>query len=422
MAPSSMFDMFHMFQFKSLFSRSANYCRYFTELNAASSQHFTIPTYTTTTSGWRVEYEYSTSLGPPATLQVLFGATEATNWIGVNTSGQVYGNYGTSQTYTGTTNVCDGKLHSISVEYVGTEIVVTVDGVEEYRAVHTGAASYSFDISAIGYRPVSTPYDTDGIAANVKMYDESGILERYYKINENWAASTSLLDHSGNAQHGTAVNITSADAEKYCFNRNDNQWENQFWPNLISYSNELDQWSAFNSPVVTANTDNDPWGLLTADTAEDNSATGSYVFNGMPSFTPATDYYVTAYVKKDAIPRATRFIKFQIECLGGTDTYSGCYLDTATGEGHKFAAVTDITDLSVTSDSDYWLYAFKFNDSNANNTFNIRVFPASGAGNNWAESGAAVGSVVLGGVQIALAGNTPFKKTAAIPGKRIQVA
>lgn len=173
---------------------------------------------------------------------------------------------------------------------------------------------------------------------------------------------------------------------------------------LVADPTDLSAWSLSGTPIVTSNTDIAPDGTLTADTVEDNSAAGSYVFNEMPSFTTATDYYVTIYIKKDAIPRATRFIKFQIECLGGTDTYSGCYLDTATGEGHKFAAVTDITDLSVTRAGDYWLYTFKFNDSNANNTFNIRLFPAAGADNNWAESGAAVGSAVFWGVFISETG------------------
>ena len=79
---------------------------------------------------------------------------------------------------------------------------------------------YSGSISELGKNGASY---FDGIIANVKMYN-SGTLVRHYKINETWSNDLVLNDVSGNAQHGTAVNITSADAELYTFNAQDNAW------------------------------------------------------------------------------------------------------------------------------------------------------------------------------------------------------
>jgi hypothetical protein len=145
---------------------------------------------------------------------------DGTIWIGVATTGLFQCRHN-GVNIVSTTNICDGKQHSLRFYRTGGSNYIEVDGVLEGNST---TASIAFVSTLLGVSYNNTQY-LNGILSDVKIYS-AGTLERYYKINENWAASTSLLDHSGNAQHGTAVNITSADAEKYCFNRNDNQWEN----------------------------------------------------------------------------------------------------------------------------------------------------------------------------------------------------
>ena len=156
-----MFNPFDIFNVFKFGNLSAVVKRYFTELASIGSQYYTIPSVTID----RIVMDVYSSAGSATGLP------------------------------TGATAPTANKLDTLDFVYSGS-------------------------ISELGKNGASY---FDGIIANVKMYN-SGTLVRHYKINETWANDLVLNDVSGNAQHGTAVNITSADAELYTFNAQDNAW------------------------------------------------------------------------------------------------------------------------------------------------------------------------------------------------------
>ena len=188
--------------------------RYFTELASAGSQYYTIPS-VTLSGDFEIEFDvYKSSFATTdSVLATVAGASAdfiaiiaSTGNIHVKTNGTGIGFL--------TNPLIINKLNHVKVARVGGDITVTVNGIAETQTV--GIADVTFDlIAAIG-----TPAFFNGIVSNVKITD-AGTLVRWYEIKETWAgASTTLNDRSGNAQHGTAVNITAADSQRYTFNGN----------------------------------------------------------------------------------------------------------------------------------------------------------------------------------------------------------
>jgi hypothetical protein len=173
--------------------------RYFTTLEAAASQYYTIPVYQMAV-GDTVEFKFLAPTGTVAATNDLIGGDISGGSDGrlrLNTTGN-WGGSGFESTILvdGTpTDITDpyptdGKLHSV---------MLTSDS--------------TLSIAALGARQTPLAFYT-GIMYDVIIRNSSGVIQRGYNIDETWVGpSTVLVDHSGNGQDGTAVNITDADAE-----------------------------------------------------------------------------------------------------------------------------------------------------------------------------------------------------------------
>jgi len=185
-------------------------CRNLTKLVAANSKHYTIPSITANDSGFDIYFKF-TAAAAPSGAQIIIGSDVADVYIGVLNTGKLRFWYGAS--VVSTSVVCDGDEHSIRCSRsVGGNSQIAIDGVLE-KNIPT--VSDVFNIEAIGRHYNNTLY-LDGYVSDVEIHNLS-VLARKYDITETWGTSQ-LTDSSGNAQHGTAVNITGADAEQFCLN------------------------------------------------------------------------------------------------------------------------------------------------------------------------------------------------------------
>lgn len=183
--------------------------RYFTDLASPGSQHYTIPTWTAT-GDFSVSFEFSTS--STSFMYVLGRAVGFTNYIAVRGSGnriEVRIGGGTVLLFTAAP-FSDGKLHSAMVNRVSGVPVLVLDGVT-YPEDSLNTDLNTLTLDTVGQDASSGFYD--GVIANVSL-TESGGDNRFYPINENWVGSTVLVDSIG-GQNGSAVNITSADAQLF---------------------------------------------------------------------------------------------------------------------------------------------------------------------------------------------------------------
>lgn len=182
--------------------------RYFTTLLASAQKHYTIPE--VILSG---DYSISALVYKPTGAQVrVYGNTSGfTSRLIINADGSINFRADISADpgiTAGAGTVADNALHTITVTRSGNTGSIIVNGT----TVATGSVPVAnAAVGVIGRQ--STSYG-DGIIANVKITN-NGTVVRNYPINESWDGSTVLRDVSGNGQDGTAVNITSSDAELF---------------------------------------------------------------------------------------------------------------------------------------------------------------------------------------------------------------
>jgi len=178
--------------------------RYFTPLVASGSMHYTIPA-VTLTGDFDIPFEFYT--GDNSTFQMVLGNTATSNTFLSVVSGQalrlrddVGGSFQTATGVFQLNRLVKGRCirTASTVEFfiedtsVGSGVVagnVTFDLVGQY-----GGAGFGFN----------------GILANIGI-DDAGTLIRSYKINENLANGSTIIDSSGNGQNGTAINISESD-------------------------------------------------------------------------------------------------------------------------------------------------------------------------------------------------------------------
>jgi len=169
-----------------------------TELVAAGSKHYTIPSVTIAAAGSIEVESVTTSSGV---------AYSYLNGYGVDSSGNFAVPAGCS----------DIKVNGISV---GTTGVAPNDG--KLNHIEFVITSGSGALTHIAQDGASGGY-LNGIIREVKITD-NGTLIRHYKIDETWTGDLILKDSSGNGQDGTAVNITSADSDEYRWINSDGVW------------------------------------------------------------------------------------------------------------------------------------------------------------------------------------------------------
>jgi len=184
--------------------------RYFTTLDG-TADYFTIPT-VTLSGDFEINLKFSTTATP--SFQMLLGGN-GSNYMAVRN-----GNFtlrlggGTVHVFTDAT-VNNGQFHNVVISRVGTTLNVTNNG-NDLGDVTDSNTFVGAEIGA--YAGGVFPFD--GVIADVKITD-AGTLIRNYPIDEDWDGTTTLIDYGADGSNGTAVSITSANAELFTLVGND---------------------------------------------------------------------------------------------------------------------------------------------------------------------------------------------------------
>ncbi|MBA1446178.1 MAG: hypothetical protein FE835_15000 [Gammaproteobacteria bacterium] len=170
----------------------------------------------------------------------------------------------------------------------------------------------------------------------------------------------------------------------------------------------------YNRVVFLPNSDVAPDGSLTADTIEDSRSLGySQISQQQPLLSETGSHVFSVHVKKDDIPRTTRFITIGLTFwIGDLSKPHWCSLDTATGE-ISAAGYSPASNIAVVSLGDYWRisvhgsprdvygpYASDDESADAPLSVEVGVHPAFGAGAQWQGDPGTRGSCVIWGLQL----------------------
>jgi hypothetical protein len=182
--------------------------RFFTTLSASGNQYYTVPA-VTLTGDYKISalvYFSDSIIGITGRSDSFSGRARVTADGGFDVR---FDNASAGAVLTSGGLVPSNRLSILTIERAGSTGIIEVNNVEVFSgAVPTGQLT-------INSLARSSSTYSEGVLANVKIYDAS-TLSRQYKINEDWTGpSTVLVDSSGNSQNGTAVNITDADASLF---------------------------------------------------------------------------------------------------------------------------------------------------------------------------------------------------------------
>ena len=177
--------------------------RYFTTLDG-TADWFTVPTITLTSS-FILEAQLSTT---SALAQYVLGNnTDDNGYVRVNaTTGVIAVNFNSTKTIVGTVDVTDGKLHTVKVVNTLGSVELFIDGVSDGTV--TGlVGNNTFDRIGDNHT-ASTSFN--GVISDVKITDGTDLI-RYYKIDEDLSATSTIIDSGSDGSNGTAVSITSSE-------------------------------------------------------------------------------------------------------------------------------------------------------------------------------------------------------------------
>jgi len=182
--------------------------RYFTTLDG-SADYFTIPT-VTLTGDFSIEVDISTTY-TTAAQYIIGNNTDDNMYVRVDaTTGVIAVNCNSTKTIVGTVDISDGKLHTIKLTNVSGTATLYIDDVSDGTVASLSGNNV---IDRIGDNHTASTF-FNGVIANVKITD-AGTLIRDYKVNEDWNGTTTLIDYGSDGSDGTAVSITSANAEQF---------------------------------------------------------------------------------------------------------------------------------------------------------------------------------------------------------------
>ena len=181
------------------------------------------------------------------------------------------------------------------------------------------------------------------------------------------------------------------------------------YTNIFSKSSEIDHADWTKSLLtVTANDAVAPDGTTTADKLEDASAGGfSYGYQEV-TLNNITKYFYSAFIKKDATGRATRFAALSLNFVESTtNEVNAIYIDTSTGE---FNLINDdaggagdpaIAGGVIDHDGDYWrCWVSARPQVITRDTIRAFIYPAFGSGAGWTKSSLVQGAIHAWGFQV----------------------
>ncbi len=202
--------------------------RFFTELASAGSQHYTMPT-VTLLGDFEVEVDFtavtSTSMqtlfggGIPGSTETFLRLDPTDGAIDLIIGGGAF-LAGSAGSYT-----VDNQLHRIALRRTVNDYDILLDGISVQTFNQTALTA---TIATVGRRNVGADY-FDGIIANLKITDGTKLID--WAIDEDWVGPSTVVVNTGTlgaAGNGTAVNITSSDAENFTLHTevSPNEWRN----------------------------------------------------------------------------------------------------------------------------------------------------------------------------------------------------
>ena len=191
------------------------YRRYLTELASATTQHYTIPD-VGATSSCKVEATFSTTTN--ANQEAVFYRHSGDRFYILKdaTTGNIRFGHGSGagSSLSFPISIGDGKLHKASLEYNGTNCIGVLDGVVLFDV--TTNFSGNLDDLGVGHRGDVGGNDFNGVISDL-VVTVNGSIVRWYKLDETWVGPSTVAVDSISGSDGTAVNITSSDAQNYTF-------------------------------------------------------------------------------------------------------------------------------------------------------------------------------------------------------------
>ena len=174
--------------------------RYFSTLDGAAD-YYTIPTVTLTG-----DFELSFYTDSKSVNKMLLSGGTGTSGLELflaNDNIQLYYEGVSVKTFTGYVN--DGKLNLNEFIRVSNTLSYYVNGVFIDSYVLVG----NVKIDTIGAR-TGGGLKLDGVISDVKITDGTDLI-RYYKIDEDLSATSTIIDSGSDGSNGTAVSITSSE-------------------------------------------------------------------------------------------------------------------------------------------------------------------------------------------------------------------
>ncbi|MGI9202676.1 MAG: phage head spike fiber domain-containing protein [Woeseiaceae bacterium] len=240
-------------------------------------------------------------------------------------------------------------------------------------------------------RGTDTGYDT----AQVRIYPA-------YGASLSWVGSAAAS--GANVFWGAQLTVEAAEGSYIVTAGTNIEGDTLRALNLLTYSEQLDNadWAKSSDVVVTANDDDAPDGTTTADLV-DLTVAG---FNKMVQqanldAVVGRTYLASIFIKKDSIPRTTRFIGLHLVFGPSVFSYHRIAVDTMTGEASIDNANGDPAMIGGVSDhsADYWRVWIRASAPAGKTEVTFQLWPSWGSGADWSIT-SQTGSVHAWGAQI----------------------
>ena len=261
-----------------------------------SNDYVMTPVLTPTTGSMEIDFIMTSSV---TTIEVLMGGRTGSNertYVCI-VNNKIAGGLGNNDqtVIVGTTTLVVGTKYTAKLEWTGTTVNLSLNGVVEYTGAQSGTINTTtpIPIGCFSSSGVLSLY-SDSKLWNVKIKDGS-TLKAFYKCDEQ--AGTTAYDSSGNGYHGTITNATlstfHSTQDVYSFQNEVGYTKPN---NLLNYTEDFSNaiWSKTTAPV-TANQTTSPIGDMTADLVTP-SGSDSAVFYTIPGVT-GDNYTFSVYLK-----------------------------------------------------------------------------------------------------------------------------
>ena len=181
--------------------------RFFTELQSSLSQSWTVPDLGVATTSAKITASFAT-IATEVTA-IIAGRHAGDRFYIATTGGNLLIGHGTAFSQLAVVN--DGKLHTVVLEQIGTQLTATLDGVEVLDVV----SDFTLDMTTLGIGRNAVGIGADlftGIIADVEMEidSENNII---LPLNEDFSTTSTAINYGsiGASGNATAVNITESD-------------------------------------------------------------------------------------------------------------------------------------------------------------------------------------------------------------------